>query len=198
MLALGFAATNVQAARVGEKAPEFTGKDSHGKIRKLSEYRGKFVVLEWHNHDCPFTQSQYKGKMQKLQQEWTKKGVIWFQVISSAPGKDGYVTARKANLDVSRNGAVPTATLLDPSGVIGHAYGAKTTPHLFVIDPKGVLIYDGAVDNAPLEDDFSESTKDGKPYLNYADQALREAMSGREVSVKTTVPYGCGVKYKNP
>ncbi len=195
MLALGLSATHALAAKVGEKAPDFKGRDSHGKIRRLSDNLGKFVVLEWHNHDCPFTQSQYKGKMQKLQQEWTQKGVVWFQVISSAPGKDGYVTPKKANLDASRNGAAPTAILLDPTGLIGHAYGAKTTPHLFIIDPKGILIYDGAVDNAPLEDEWPGQTKDGKPYLNYVDQALKESMSGREVSVKTTVPYGCSVKY---
>jgi len=194
-LALVLTALQANAAKVGDPAPAFTGKDTHGKIQKLSDYKGKFVVLEWHNHDCPFTQSQYKGKMQKLQQEWTAKGVIWLRVISSAPGKDGYVTARKANLDAARNGTAATATLLDPQGVLGHAYGAKTTPHLFIINPQGILIYNGAVDNAPLEDDFSAQNKDGQPYVNYVDQALEEATSGREISVKTTVPYGCAVKY---
>ncbi len=188
---------SVQAAKVGEKAPSFTGKDTFGKTQKLSDYNGKFVILEWHNHDCPFTQSQYKGKMQKLQQEWTHKGVIWLRVISSAPGKDGYVTARKANLDAVRNGAIATATLLDPSGVIGRAYGAKTTPQMFIINPEGVLIYNGAVDNAPLEDDISEKNQKGEPYLNYVDQALQEATSGQEVSIKSTPPYGCSVKYKD-
>lgn len=189
--------TCAQAATVGEKAPGFTGKDTFGKIKKLSDYNGKFVVLEWHNHDCPFTQSQYKGKMQKLQQEWTQKGVIWLRVISSAPGKDGYVTAKRANLDANRNGTAATATLLDPAGVIGHAYGAKTTPHIFIIDPAGNLIYNGAVDNAPLEDDFSEKNQKGEPYLNYVDHALQEATSGQEVSIKSTAPYGCSVKYKD-
>jgi peroxiredoxin len=187
-----------QAAKVGEKSPDFIGRDSNGKIHKLADYKSKFVVLEWHNHDCPFTQSQYKGKMQRLQQIWTGKGVVWFQVISSAPGKEGYVKAKRADLDNRRSGAMPTATLLDPSGVIGHAYGAKTTPHLFIIDPNGLLIYNGAVDNAPLEDNFSNQTQDGKPYVNYVDQALGEAFSGKEVTVKTTLPYGCGVKYKEP
>jgi peroxiredoxin len=195
---LWFGAAGALAFGVGEKAPDFTGKDTFGKIRKLSDNKGKFLVLEWHNHDCPFTMSQYKGKMQKLQQEWTGKGVVWLRVISSALGKEGYVTAERANLDVKRNGALPTATLLDPTGAIGHAYGAKTTPQLFIIDPHGILIYDGAVDNAPLEDESSPKTQGGKPYVNYVDQALREAMSGQEVSIKTTVPYGCGVKYKDP
>lgn len=197
LMTLGFLGL-AQAAKIEEKAPDFTGKDSLGKIHRLADLKGKFVVLEWHNHDCPFTQSQYKGKMQKLQQEWTAKGVVWFQVISSAPGKEGYVNAQKAELDNHRSGAVPTATILDPTGVIGHAYGAKTTPHLFIIDPKGILIYNGAVDNAPLEDGFSNQTQGGKAYVNYVDQALWEALSGKEVTVKTTAPYGCGVKYKEP
>ncbi len=197
-LSLWLASCGSQGATVGEKAPAFTGRDTYGKIHKLSALKGKFVVLEWHNHDCPFTMSQYKGKMQKLQQEWTAKGVVWLRVISSAPGKEGYVTPQRANEDAESNGAVPTATLLDPKGIIGHAYGAKTTPHMFVIDPQGVLIYDGAVDNAPLQDDFSNMTPDGKPYVNYVDQALGQAMAGQEVTVKSTSPYGCGVKYKDP
>lgn len=196
VLALGLCLSGAHAAQVGNPAPLFTGVDSHGKTRQLSDYQGKFVVLEWHNHDCPFTMSQYKGKMQRLQQIWTGRGVIWLRVISSAPGKEGYVTAKRANLDATRNGTAATATLLDPTGTIGHAYGAKTTPHMFVIDPKGILIYDGAVDNEPLEDEMSERTKDGKPYVNYVDQALQAATSGREVSIKTTAPYGCSVKYK--
>ena len=193
---LWFCLATAYAAHIGDPAPAFTGKDTYGKTRKLSDFQGKFVVLEWHNHDCPFTMSQYKGKMQRLQQIWTGRGVIWLRVISSAPGKEGYVTAQRANLDAVRNGTAATATILDPTGVIGHAYGAKTTPHMFVIDPKGILIYDGAIDNAPLEDEMSERTKDGKHYVNYVDQALQAATSRQEVSIKTTVPYGCGVKYK--
>lgn len=188
-------AVAAMGATVGEKAPEFTGKDTYGKTWKLSTLKGKFVVLEWHNHDCPFTQSQYKGKMQKLQQVWTGRGVAWLRVISSAPGKEGYVTAARANLDAARNGTAATATLLDPKGVIGHAYGAKTTPHLFVISPRGILLYNGAVDNAPLEDEMSDTTQEGHPYVNYVDEALREATSGQRVTVESTVPYGCSVKY---
>jgi hypothetical protein len=122
--------SGAQSAQVGDPAPAFTGKDSFGKAHRLSDYKGKFVVLEWHNHDCPFTLSQYKGKMQRLQQIWTSRGVVWLRVISSAPGKEGYVTAKRANLDATRNGSAATATLLDPNGVIGHAYEAKTTPRL--------------------------------------------------------------------
>ncbi|HJT23138.1 MAG TPA: redoxin domain-containing protein [bacterium] len=196
VLAFWLCLSTANAARIGDHAPAFTGKDTYAKTHKLSDYQGKFVVLEWHNHDCPFTMSQYKGKMQRLQQIWTGRGVIWLRVISSAPGKEGYVTAKRANLDAARNGTAATATLLDPSGVIGHAYGAKTTPHMFVIDPKGILIYDGAIDNAPLVDEMSDKTEDGKTYVNYVDRALEEATSGRNVSIKTTIPYGCSVKYK--
>jgi peroxiredoxin len=184
------------AAKVGEKAPAFKAKDTYGKIHKLSDCKGKFVVLEWHNPHCPFVQSQYKGKMQRLQQTWGKKGVAWFTVLSTSPAKDSYVTPKVANEYAKRNGAFLTASLMDPSGVIGRAYGAKTTPHIFIINPEGMLLYSGAVDNAPLEDEMSDRNQDGKPYVNYLDEALQEAMRGDEVSVKTTPPYGCNVQYK--
>jgi peroxiredoxin len=198
-LLVGFLLMTAQARAltVGAKAPDFTCPDSKGKTVKLSACRGKYVVLEWHNRDCPFVVSQYKGKMEKLQQIWTKKGVIWFSVISSAPGAEGSVTPEKANADVKSHGAFPTATLMDPSGKVGHLFGAKTTPHMFVINPKGVLIYDGAIDNAPREDEMPAKNEDGQPYVNYVDQALTQAMAGQEVTVKTTAPYGCHVKYKD-
>lgn len=186
-----------QALTVGAKTPDFSSQDSNGKTVKLSAYKGKYVVLEWHNQDCPFVVSQYKGKMEKLQQVWTKKGVVWFSVISSAPSMEGSVTPEKANEDVKRHGAFPTATLMDPSGKVGHLFGAKTTPHMFVIDPKGILIYDGAIDNAPREDAMSDKNEDGQPYVNYVDQALTQAQAGQDVTVKTTAPYGCHVKYKD-
>jgi peroxiredoxin len=195
----GFLMVSVQAQAltVGTKAPDFTCADSQGKTQKLSDYNGKYVVLEWHNQDCPFVVSQYKGKMEKLQQVWTKKGVVWFSVISSAPSAEGSVTSDQANADVKSHGAFPTATLMDPSGKVGHLFGAKTTPHMFVIDPKGVLIYNGAIDNAPREDAISDKTEEGKAYLNYVDQALTQAQAGQDVTVKTTPPYGCHVKYKD-
>jgi peroxiredoxin len=187
----------VRALTLGSQAPDFTCVDSQGVTQKLSSYKGKYVVLEWHNQDCPFVVSQYKGKMEKYQQIWTKKGVVWFSVISSAPGVEGSVTPEKANEDVKRHGAFLTATLMDPSGAVGHLFGAKTTPHMFVINPKGVLIYDGAIDNAPREDAISDKNQDGQPYVNYVDQALTQAMAGQDVTVKTTPPYGCHVKYKD-
>ena len=126
-----------QAAKVGAPAPAFTAKDSLGKTHKLSEMKGHFVVLEWHNQGCPYVVSQYKGKMEGLQAKWTKKGVLWFSVISSVAGKQGHVDAAQANQDVKEHQAHPTATFMDTDTVIARAYGAKTTPHMFVINPRG-------------------------------------------------------------
>ena len=200
LLALGFlgAAGAAQAAKVGDPAPDFAATDSHGKLHKLADLKGKFVVLEWHNQNCPFVKSQYKGKMQALQEKWTQKGVQWFTVISSAPGMEGYVEATAANEDVKKTKAHVTAVFLDPKGTIGHAYGAKTTPHMFVIDPKGVLVYDGAIDNAPLEDESAAKNRAGEAFVNYVDRALQETLvDGKsQVSIPSTPPYGCHVKYK--
>lgn len=188
-----------QAAKVGEKAPDFTAADSNGKLHKLSDYKGRFVVLEWHNASCPFVRSAYKGKMQELQRKWTKKTVLWFSVISSAPGTEGYMQAAEANADVKKHHSFVSATFLDPKGTIGHAYDAKTTPHMFIIDPKGILVYDGAVDNAPLEDKTVKKNKDGEPYVNYVDRVLTEMLvkKGPAASIPTTAPYGCHVKYND-
>jgi len=189
--------TLAQAAKVGEAAPNFTGTGSDGKTYNLSDFKGSWVVLEWHNQGCPFIKSQYKGKMQKVQGKWKAKGVKWFSVISSAPGAEGSVTAVQANADAKQHHAHLTATLLDSNGTIGHAYDAKTTPHMFVIDPNGVLVYNGAIDNAPLKDDKVATNDDGAAFVNYVDQALTEGMSGKTISVPTTAPYGCHVKYSN-
>ena len=188
-------ASAAQAAKVGGPAPGFTATDSLGKTHKLSEYKGRFVVLEWHNAGCPYVVSQYKGKMQRLQKKWAKKGVLWFSVISSAPGKQGAADAAEANEDVKKHRAFPAATFLDSKGTIARAYQAKTTPHMFVINPKGILIYNGAIDNVPMEDGAVKKNKDGEAFVNYVDKALKEAMKGEDVSIPTTAPYGCGVKY---
>src|ERR1700751_3606578 len=141
------------AVKVGEPAPDFQATDSNGQQHKLSQYRGKFVVLEWHNNGCPYTRKHYEsGNMQRLQKDWTGKGVVWFTIISSAPGQQGYVTAQQENDYLKEMKAVPTAALLDPQGDVGRLYSAKTTPHMFVIDPAGVLIYDGAIDDKPTSD----------------------------------------------
>ena len=190
-LAVALAAISISAAKVGEPAPAFSGTDTKGKAHTLADYKGKWVVLEWHNQGCPYVKKHYGGgNMQALQKEWTGKGVVWFTVISSAPGTQGYVTAQQADAYVQEQKAVPTAVLLDPTGVIGHAYDAKTTPHMFVIDPKGQLVYNGAIDDKPTPDLADLAT--AKSYLS---AALTEAMAGKPVSVPATRPYGCSVKY---
>jgi peroxiredoxin len=187
-----------QAAKVGDSAPDFDATDSYGHHHKLADLKGRFVVLEWHNQKCPFVKSQYKGKMQKLQEKWTKRGVQWFTVISSAPGLEGYVEASKANDDMKKTQARVTAVFLDPKGVLGRSYGAKTTPHMFVINPKGILLYNGAIDNAPLKNGNVAKNNQGEIFVNYVDRALQEAMvEKKKVTIPSTAPYGCHVKYKN-
>lgn len=181
------------AARVGDPAPDFTANDSNGKTHHLADYKGKYVVLEWHNQGCPYTRKHYEsGNMQRLQKEWTAKGVEWFTVISSAPGTQGYVTASEENDYARKMNAVPTAVLLDPDGTLGHLYAAKTTPHMYIIDPNGVLIYNGAIDDHPTSDQ-----SDIPNSKNYVSAALQEAMSGKKVTDAATRPYGCSVKYKD-
>jgi peroxiredoxin len=180
------------AVRVGDPAPNFTATDSNGQSHTLSEYRGKFVVLEWTNNGCPFTRKHYdSGNMQTLQKEWTAKGVVWLTVLSSAPGAQGYMTASAENAYLARVHAAPTAALLDPTGALGHEYDAKTTPDMYVIDPSGKLIYAGAIDDHPTTD-----TSDIPHSKNYVSAALTAAMSGQQVAVTYTRPYGCSVKYQ--
>src|ERR1043166_8622871 len=165
--------SSAHAVKVGESAPDFQSTDSNGQVHKLSQFRGKFVVLEWHNNGCPYTRKHYEsGNMQRLQKEWTGKGVAWFTVISSAPGQQGYVTAQQENDYLKNMKASPTAALLDPQGDVGRLYSAKTTPQMFVINPEGVLVYDGAIDNKATTDQADISTA-----KNYVSQALEEAMA---------------------
>lgn len=183
------AAAPLDAAKIGERAPEFSVQDSQGKTHTLDSLKGKWVVLEWHNQGCPYVAKHYStGNMQRLQKEWTGKGVTWLTVISSAPGQQGHVTAAGANEYVSKQGAAPTAVLLDGAGKMGTAYGAKTTPHMFVISPEGVLVYNGAID-----DDRGVSNPPAAK--NYVSAALTDGMAGKAVSTATSAPYGCGVKY---
>lgn len=180
-----------EAPRVGQPAPQFTATDSHRQSHSLLEYRGKYVVLEWHNRDCPYSRKHYvSGNMENLQREWTAKGVAWFTVISSAPGEQGFVTDAEENQYLQRMHADPTAVLMDASGQVGRLYGAKTTPEMYVINPEGKLIYEGAIDNRPTPD-----LSDIKGADNYVTDALTEAMSGKPVAVPYTRPYGCSVKY---
>ena len=181
------------AAKVGESAPDFSASDTNGQTHKLSDYKGKFVVLEWTNQGCPYTRKHYdSGNMQKLQKYWTQKGVVWLTVVSSAPGAQGYVTAAQENEYLQKENASPTAVLLDPKGDLGHLYEAKTTPHMYIIDPKGSLIYNGAIDDKATTD-----TSDIAGATNYVSQALEQAMAGKPVANAATRPYGCSVKYAN-
>jgi len=183
----------VAQVRVGDAAPAFTAIDSRGQAQSLDQYRGKYVVLEWHNQGCPYTKKHYvSGNMQNLQKEWTAKGVVWFTVISSAPGAQGYVTADQENAYVNQVHASPSAVLLDPDGKLGHLYNAKTTPQMFVIDPQGKLIYAGAIDNRPTPD-----PEDVKGADNYVTDALTAAMAGKSVATPYTRSYGCSVKYRD-
>jgi len=191
-LALAFAATAALAIPPGSIAPAFTGTDSTGKTQSLAQYRGKYVVLEWANQGCPYEQKlYYSGTMEKLQKEWTAKGIVWLSVISSAPGEQGYVTPSAENDYLKKMNATPTAAILDPQGTIGHLYQAKTTPHMFVIDPTGKLIYQGAIDDKPSPD---PDTLAGAH--NYVSAALQQAMSGKPVTTPVTRSYGCSVKYQ--
>ncbi len=187
-------ATLVHAVKIGEAAPAFTATDTHGTSHSLADYKGKWVVLEWHNQGCPYVKKHYEsGNMQTLQQEWAAKGVVWLTVISSAPGTQGYVKGPEADAYVAEHRAHPTEVLLDPTGVLGHLYEAKTTPHMYVINPDGVLIYNGAIDDKPTTDqaDLAAAT-------NYVSAALKAGMAGKPVTTATSRPYGCSVKYANP
>jgi peroxiredoxin len=188
--ALGPCAVLAQAV-VGSPAPAFTATDSHGQSHSLDQYRGKYVVLEWHNQGCPYTRKHYtSGNMQSLQKEWTGKGVVWFTVISSAPGQQGYETDAQENSYLAQMHADPTAVLMDADGKLGRLYGAKTTPEMYVIDPNGKLVYEGAIDDRPTPD-----PSDIKGADNYLNDALMESMAGKPITHSYTRSYGCSVKY---
>lgn len=178
-------------AKVGEAAPNFTLKDSNGNEHSLSDFNGKYVVLEWINYDCPFVKKHYEsGNMQMLQEKYTAKDVVWLTICSSVPGKQGNYSVEEINKRSSDHKAKFTAYLIDDTGATGKAYGAKTTPHMYVITHEGVLEYAGGIDDIPSadQDDIAKAT-------NYVSKALDELMSGKEVEVKTSKPYGCSVKY---
>ena len=176
---------------VGEPAPEFTGTDTNGVEHSLSDFKGKTVVLEWTNHQCPYVEKFYKdGHMPKFQEQATADGVVWISVASSAAGKQGYTTSEEANAIIEEKGVKATARILDPSGEIGKLYGAKTTPHMFVIDGEGTLVYAGAIDSNP-----SFRTEDIDSATNYVMAALDALKAGEPVAVSQSQPYGCSVKY---
>lgn len=175
-------------------APAFVLKDLAGKERSLKEFAGKFVVLEWCNHGCPFVKKHYqKGHMQKLQEKYTKKGVIWLTICSSAEAKQGWMTTDGWKAKNEKIRAKPTAVLIDVDGKIGKAYGAKTTPQICIINKKGVRVYDGAID-----DNRSRNTEDIKTSKNYVSLVLDALMAGKPSPIRRTRPYGCSVKYASP
>ena len=177
---------------IGSAAPDFLLTDAKGQTHSLSQYKGKYVVLEWFNPECPFVKKHYGGgNMQKLQAEYTGKGVVWLSIDSSAPGMEGSLTAEQAQKTMSDWKTKQTALLLDPEGKAGRAYGAKNTPDMIVISPEGKIVYEGAIDSkaTPNPADIPIST-------NYVKVALDESMAGKPVSTATTKPYGCSVKYK--
>jgi alkyl hydroperoxide reductase subunit AhpC len=177
--------------QIGQPAPDFTATDSKGAAVTLSQYRGKTVVLEWTNADCPYTRKHYtSGNMQSMQALAQKNGVVWLSVISSAPGKQGYVDGPGADALSQSRGAAPAAVLLDPKGTVGRLYGAKTTPHMFVIDKNGALQYMGGIDSIATADvgDIPRA----EPYLK---EAMLAVVQGSPVPHAVTTPYGCSVKY---
>ncbi|HEX9982187.1 MAG TPA: thioredoxin family protein [Thermoanaerobaculia bacterium] len=179
------------APAVGKAAPEFKAVDTYGKQHSLSQYRGKWVVLEWLNHQCPYVRKHYDNNvMQALQKKYAGKGVVWLSVVSSAPGNQGHYANDKANALTKEKGAAPHAVLVDESGTVGHMYDARTTPHMFVINPQGTIVYMGGIDDKPSS--RASELQGARPHV---DLALQEAMAGKPVSVPTSQPYGCSVKY---
>ncbi len=175
----------------GQPAPEFSLVDISGKAQKLSDYRGKYVVLEWFNSECPFVQKHYEsGNMQALQARYTQKGVVWLGINSTSPNHSNYRDAARSQAILKQWKSVPTAFVLDPDGKVGLQYGARTTPHMYVIDPKGMLAYVGGIDDKP-----SISQRDIPTARNLVAAALDDALSGKPVSTPSAPPYGCSVKY---
>ncbi len=180
-----------QEAKVGTAAPDFTAADIKGQSFHLSEHKGEIVVLEWTNDQCPFVKKHYNtGNMQKTQGEAIDKGVTWVSIISSAPGRQGHVSDAEALKIAEEKGSKASNIIRDESGDIGHLYDAKTTPHMFVIDKEGILVYAGAIDNnsSPREATIEGAT-------NYVHEALSALEKGEMPAVSETAPYGCGVKY---
>jgi peroxiredoxin len=179
------------AAKVGTTAPAFTATATTGKSVSLADLRGKLVVLEWTNHECPYVRKHYEtGNMQAIQKETTGGGVTWLTIISSAPGEQGHVTASRADELTATRSASPTAVLLDPTGVVGKMYGATNTPHMYVIDKTGTLVYAGAIDDRP-----TSRRGDVQGAHNYVRAAVEAVAAGQPVKTPVTRAYGCTVKY---
>jgi len=188
--AKGRTAADGPAPAIGKAAPAFRVADTNGKTHSLDQYRGKWVVLEWLNHECPYVRKHYGGgAMQALQKKYAGK-VVWLSVVSSAPGKQGHFPNERANELTKEKNAAPHAVLIDSTGTVGRAYDARTTPHMFVINPQGNIVYMGGID-----DKNSTRTADLQTARPHVDIALQEALAGKPVTVPTSQPYGCSVKY---
>lgn len=192
ILAAAVFATAAFAVQIGKPAPDFTGTDIHGKTVKLSDYKGKIVVLESYNSDCPFCHNHYQtGAAQELQKEFTAKGVVWLLVNSVTPKNRSHRTPEQAQKEWANLKMEATDWIDDSSGTIGHLYDMKTTPHMFVIDKSGTLVYDGAMDNSPRP--FGDPRK----AKNYVRAAVDELLANKPVAISETKPYGCAVHYAN-
>lgn len=190
-LSLALVAGAALAVAAGTTAPDFAVADAAGTTVRLSDYKGKFVVLEWTNPECPFVRAQYGAEtMQALQKEAGGKDVVWLSINSTSQSSSEYKTGAQMSQWMKDKGAAPKAILIDATSAAGRAYGAKTTPHMFVIDPAGKIVYAGAID-----DKRSARESDRRTANNYVRAALNEATAGKPVSVASTTPYGCSVKY---
>lgn len=184
--------TDRTGAVIGEQAPDFSVVDAEGNMHSLSDYEGQYVILEWLNHGCPFVRKHYDGEnMQRLQKKYTDMGVAWFSVVSSAPGTQGYMEPDETLATAEEKGAVPTAILLDSDGTMGRAYDARVTPQMYIINPDGVLEFNGAIDDQPSA---RASSLEGAH--NYVETAMASLMNGEPLDVTTNTPYGCTVKYE--
>jgi peroxiredoxin len=193
LAAAGAMADPSAQARLGAPAPDFTLTDSNGRSVSLANFKGKTIVLEWTNHDCPYVRKHYGSQnMQALQKKWTAQGVVGLTLIASRPGAEGFVHGREANKLTADPGAAPTAVLLDPGGSVGRSYGAQLTPHMYVITGEGALAYMGGIDDKP-----TTRLEDLKTAKDFVDAALSEVALGRPVSVKTSRPYGYTIKYSS-
>ena len=185
------AGSQMFAVETGKPSPDFTGTDDAGKPVTLSDFKGNYVVLEWLNYGCPFVQKHYNShNMQNLQKKMVDNGVVWLSIVSSAKGKQGYMTPEESQEAYKTHGSHATEVILDPSGEIGRLYSAKTTPHLFLIDPDGVLVYQGAIDSIS-----STNPDDIKRAVNYLKKAWEAHKNGEQVEPDSTRAYGCSVKY---
>ena len=178
------------AVGVGQPAPAFSAVGADGRTHSLAQYRGKTVVLEWTNHDCPYVKKHYSGAMQKLQADARRDGVVWLSIVSSAPGKQGHVTPEQARQLTASRGAQPTAVLMDPAGAVGRLYDARTTPHMFVVNAQGRVVYAGGIDDKPTAN--TADLAGARPLVRLA---LADVKAGRAVAVPASRPYGCSVKY---